>query len=318
MKKNKIPKKGFRVILGIILTLLATTFLPALDKNGQPDNYPENPSQNSEQPFVPMDLSVHFIDVGQGDSILIESSGHYMLIDAGENSKGILVKNYLYDLGVKKLDYLIGTHPHSDHIGGLDDIIKAFEIDKIIMPDVVHTTKTFEDVIDAISDKNLKITKAITGNTYNLGDASFTIIAPNSSTYDNLNDYSVGIKLINGNNSFIFTGDAEKASEKEMLNSGIALSADLLKLGHHGSSTSNHKDFLDRIAPTYAVITVGADNSYGHPHDEILQEMMDRNIQVFRTDIQETIIAHSDGKSITINKEPYTITESDFTHSTFE
>jgi competence protein ComEC len=184
------------------------------------------------------------------------------------------------------------------------------------MPDVVHTTKTFEDVLDAISEKGLKITKAIAGNTYSLGTTSFTIVAPNGSDYDELNDYSVGIKFINGENSFLLTGDAEKISETEMLHNGIDLSADVLKLGHHGSSTSSQEDFLDEVQPDYAVISAGIDNSYGHPHVETLQKLKDRNIEVFRTDLQDTIIFTSDGEHITVNKEPYSITQSDLSRTT--
>lgn len=254
---------------------------------------------------------VHFINVGQGDAILIEADEHYMLIDAGENNQGIAVVNYLKELGIKKLDYVIGTHPHSDHIGGLDNVIHSFDIGKVIMPDVTHTTKTFEDVLDAIAEKGLKITKAVAGNTYTLGASSFTIIAPNASSYKELNDYSVGIKFTNGENSFLLTGDAEELSEAEMLNNGIDLSADVLKLGHHGSSTSSHDNFLDEVDPDYGVITAGVDNSYGHPHVETLQKLKDRNIKVFRTDIQNTIIFTSDGEHITVNKEPYSINQSD-------
>lgn len=258
---------------------------------------------------------VHFIDVGQGDSILIEADDHYMLIDAGENNQGTTVVNYLKEQGVKKLDYVIGTHPHSDHIGGLDTVINSFDIGKVILPDVIHTTKTFEDVLDAIAENGLKITKAAVGNTYSLGASSFTIVAPNASDYDELNDYSVSIKLTNGENSFLFTGDAEKLSEAQMLSNGIDLSADVLKLGHHGSSTSSHDKFLDEVDPVYAVISVGVDNSYGHPHKETLQNLKNRNIKVFRTDIQNTIIFTSDGKNITMNKDPYTITQSDLKNS---
>lgn len=255
---------------------------------------------------------VHFIDVGQGDSILIEADNHYMLIDAGENNQGTTVVNYLKEQGVKKLDYVIGTHPHSDHIGGLDTVIHSFDVGKVILPDVIHTTKTFEDVLDAIAENGLKITKAVVGNTYSLGASSFTIVAPNASDYDDLNDYSVSIKFINGENSFLFTGDAEKISEAQMLSNDIDLSADVLKLGHHGSSSSSHDKFLDEVKPDYAVICVGVDNSYGHPHKETLQKLKNRNIKVFRTDIQNTIIFTSNGKNITINKDPYTIAQSDF------
>ncbi len=250
-------------------------------------------------------LKVHIIDVGQGDSIFIQSGGSSMLIDAGERDQGKVVTDYLNAAGVTKLDYLIGTHPHSDHIGGLADVIGSFDIEKIIMPNVTHTTKTFENVLDAIADKGLKITKPAVGDEYRLGSSAFIIIAPNSPEYDNLNNYSVGIKLTNGKNTFIFTGDAEKYSEKEMLRNGIDLNADVLKLGHHGSSTSNSKDFLDAVSPDIGIVSAGKDNQYGHPHVEILDAMKERNIKLFRTDTQGTVIIESDGRTITVNHEPY-------------
>jgi competence protein ComEC len=256
-------------------------------------------------------IEVHFIDVGQGDSILIESNNASMLIDAGENNKGSTVVNYLKAHGIEKLDYVIGTHPHSDHIGGLDTVIKAFPVDKVILPSVTHTTNTFEDVLDAITDKNLKLTKAQAGDQYSLGLANFTIISPDSNTYEDLNNYSVVIRLTYGDTSFLLTGDAEKLSEKAMVKSGYNLSADVLKLGHHGSSYSSGADFLDDVNPSYAVISVGKDNQYGHPHVETIQTMMDRNIKLYRTDEQGTIVFTSDGNTISVNTNDYVITDSD-------
>jgi len=250
-------------------------------------------------------IEVHMIDVGQGDSILIETNDYNMLIDAGENNKGATVLDYLEIHNIKKLDYIIGTHPHSDHIGGLDTVIRSIPVGKVIMPNVTHTTKTFEDVLDALEEKKLTITKAVVGDQYSLGLASFQIISPNSESYEELNNYSVGIKLNFADNSFLFTGDAEKLSEEEMRKNGIDLSCDVMKLGHHGSTTSNSSDFLDAANPTIAVISVGTDNEYGHPHEEILQAMKDRNIEVFRTDQQGTIVFTSDGKTISVASDEY-------------
>lgn len=255
-------------------------------------------------------LKVHFIDVGEGDSILIETDGKYMLIDAGENDKSQVVISYLDNLGIEKLDYVIATHPHSDHIGGMADVIRHYKIGKVIMPNATHTSKTYENLLDTISDKGLKITKAKVGQEYSLGDASFVILAPKSSDYDSLNNYSVAIKLTYGKNSFIFAGDAETVSENEMLqNDGLDLDADVLKLGHHGSSTSSSDKFLDAVSPDIAVISVGEGNQYGFPHDEVLQAINKRKIKLYRTDKQGTIILESDGSKITANTDPYKISD---------
>lgn len=316
-KINKKHKLGICIILGIGLLLLETIFTPATKETAINKNPIVGPTQSIKETSTAInEMKVHFIDVGQGDAILIESNKHYMLIDAGENSKGTDVVNYLKDKGVNELDYVLGTHPHSDHIGGLDTIINSFTIGKLIMPDITHTTKTFEDVLDAIANRNLKITKAVVGNEYSIGSASFIIISPNDTTYSDLNNYSVGIKLTNGNNSFLLTGDAEELSEEEMMKNGIDLSADVLKLGHHGSSYSSSSNFLDVVNPTYAMICVGANNQYHHPNIEILQKMVDRNIQVFRTDKQGTVVFTSDGEHVTVSSDAYQVTNEDLTETT--
>lgn len=259
------------------------------------------PAAPQSQPLV-FDLKIHFIDVGQADAILIQSNEDNMLIDAGNNADGALVCDYLTQSGIDALDYVIGTHPHEDHIGGLDTVIRAFDIDTVILPEKEHTTQTFEDVLDAIIDKGLSITKPVVGKAFALGSASFTIIAPNRDYGDELNNWSVGLKLVNGDTSFVLCGDAESDSESDMLNNGIDLKADVLKIGHHGSSTSTTRQFLDRVSPTYAVICCGKDNSYGHPDAETLDKL--NGIKLFRTDEQGTIIATSDGKTITWSTSP--------------
>lgn len=269
----------------------------------------ETSPQNIETVAAPKGniLKVHFIDVGQGDSILIQSGDdHDMLIDAGENDQGDTVVTYLHGLGIDKLDYVIGTHPHSDHIGGLDDVINNFEIDKILLPPVEHTTKTYEDVLTTISSQGLKITKPVVGDSYTLGETTFEIIAPNNDYGDDLNNWSIGIKIINGENSFVMCGDAEAQSESDILANGIDISADVLKLGHHGSKTSTSGAFLNEVNPDYAVISCGMGNSYGHPTEETLNKLRYNGVKVFRTDEQGTIIATSDGTEISWSTQPST------------
>lgn len=250
------------------------------------------------------ELKIHFIDVGQGDSILIQSGDYDMLVDAGENDKGDTVVTYLHSQGISTLDYVIGTHPHSDHIGGLDDVINNFSIDKVILPSVEHTTKTYEDVLNAIGSQGLKVTKPIAGDTYQLGDASFQIIAPNGNYGDELNDWSVGIKVTNGDTSFVMSGDAESQAESDICNNGLDISANVLKLGHHGSRTSTSGAFLNKVNPQAVVISCGMGNSYGHPHQETMTKLSAKGVQIYRTDEQGTVIATSDGKNITWSTQP--------------
>lgn len=249
------------------------------------------------------ELQVHFIDVGQGDSTLILCGNEAMLIDAGDNDKGTTLQLYLQKQGVEALTYVIGTHPDSDHIGGLDVILTKFDCATVILSETASDTAVYRDVIDALAYRNYQNTPPLTGDSYRLGDAEFTIIAPNGE-YDNDNNSSVGIRLVHGNNSFLFTGDAEAEAEADILQNGIDIRADVLHAGHHGSATSGSRDFISRVAPTYAVISCGRDNPYGHPHEQTLDTLQEFDIQVFRTDEQGSIIAISDGNSITWNVEP--------------
>lgn len=251
-------------------------------------------------------MEVHFLDVGQADSILIKSGEAAMLVDAGNNGDAGIIIDYLEEQGISELDYVIGTHPHEDHIGSLDSVISHFDIGEIIMPEKTHTTRTFEDVLTAIADKGMSITLPRPGDIYELGTARFTIIAPNGDYRDNLNDWSVGIRLVNGDNSFVFCGDAERSAEEDMNSNGLLLSADVYKVNHHGSKTSNTEEFLGAVDPAYAVISCGKENSYGLPSIEVLERLKSRGVQVFRTDEQGTVVASSDGSQISWNVQPST------------
>ena len=247
-------------------------------------------------------LEVHYIDVGQGDATLIKCGSHAMLIDGGNNNKGTTVQLYLKKQGVESLDYVIGTHPDADHIGGLDVIVYKYNCDTVIMPDYEKDTKTYQELVDVIHDKNMKITYPVVGEQYALGEAKFTIIAPNSNSYGgNANDYSVAILLEYGKNRFLFTGDAEETSEAEMLTNVIDISADVYKVAHHGSRSASTQEFLNAVHPKYAVISCGEGNSYGHPHAEVLNRLRSMGVEVFRTDEQGSIIASSDGENINWN-----------------
>lgn len=244
--------------------------------------------------------ALHFIDVGQGDCTLIEANGHYMLIDAGERDQTETVISYLKAQGVSNLDYVIGTHPHSDHIGGLEGVIREFKVADVLLPEKEHTTRTYEQLLDAIADRNCKITIPKAGESYSLGAASFQIISPNRDYDDNLNNWSIGIRLVFGETSFVLCGDAEKEAEEDMLSGGLALKADVLKVSHHGSSTSSSPEFIQAVSPRYAVISCGKNNDYGHPHKETLDLLEKQGIRVLRTDQLGTIVIESDGTDLRV------------------
>jgi len=251
-------------------------------------------------------LKLHFIDVGQADSILIQApSGKVMLIDAGNNGDTATITNYIKALGISKIDILLGSHPHEDHVGSLDTVVNSFNIGSICMPKVLNTTKTYEDVLAAIKNKGLQVTTAVAGVQLDLGEGvKADMLAPNGTSYDDLNNWSVVVKITFGNNSFLLTGDAETISEKEMIAKGYDLNADLLKVGHHGSSSSTSIEFLSKVNPKYAIISVGNGNDYKHPHKTTMTKLQDRGIAVYRTDQNKTIIATSDGNNITFNTKP--------------
>jgi len=247
--------------------------------------------------------SVHFIDVGQGDATLILCGEHAMLIDAGQNDQGIAVQLYLSKRGVKKLDYLVLTHPDADHIGGADVVITKFQIGRVFMADYEKDNKTYEEVIEALDKKHLGWSTPEPGDAYKLGTASFTILAPCDS-YEDPNNSSIALLFENGDNQFLFTGDAEEEAEGDILASGRSVQADVYKVGHHGSDTASSNQFLKAVSPDYAVISCGEGNSYGHPHAAVLNSLRAMGVKVFRTDEQGSIIAQSDGSKITWNCAP--------------
>lgn len=253
----------------------------------------------SNKNVVSSNLQVYFIDVGQADSILITNQDHYMLIDAGNNEDGPkLVKYFKDELGISKFDYVVGTHPHEDHIGGLDDIINNFTIDNFYIPDVMTTTKTFEDVLDALDNKGLEITVPNIGDKFNLGEAEFEVMYTGTDDSD-LNNTSIVLKMIFGNYSYLFTGDATDKVEKILLDKDIDV--DVLKVGHHGSAYSSSKEFLDKVTPKYAFISVAKENSYGHPSKDTLNRLMKYTRKIYMTSELGTIMIDSDGKKIEVS-----------------
>lgn len=224
-------------------------------------------------------LQVYFFDVGQADSILVKNEDQTMLIDAGNNEDGELLVKNLQTLQVTKIDYLIGTHPHEDHIGGLDDIIQNFEIENIYMPNVQTNTKTFEDVLDAVAQKDLTITTPKVHDTFQIGEAQCEIMAVGDDA-DNLNLASIVIQMKFDELTYLFTGDAEEEIEQKLEVGKV----NILKVGHHGSDTSSSENFLQKIAPEVAIISVGEGNSYGHPSQTVLERLEQIGSKVYRTD----------------------------------
>jgi competence protein ComEC len=247
-------------------------------------------------------LSVYFLNIGQGDATYIKTaSGDDILIDGGKNEAGPTVVNYLKQLGVDDLEVLISTHPDADHVGGLDNVLYAFRVNAVYAPKVSHTTDTFKDFLLAVKAQGLKIKEAKAGVSLSLANVTAKFVGPVKAYGDDLNDWSAVLHLAYGDSTFLFTGDAEKKSEMDMIRTNQTLQADLLKVGHHGSKSSTSTAFLKVVSPKYAVISVGK-NSYGHPTATILSRLKAAKITTYRTDLNGTVIAISDGKKTSIEK----------------
>lgn len=250
------------------------------------------------------EMKVHFLDVGQGLSILVQSDGQTMIYDGGDKSTSSFVVSYLQKQNITTIDYLISSHYDSDHMAGLIGCLNAFDVKNVISSDYEHDSKLYQSFIQTVADKGLPMQHPAVGTEFSFGSGSFQILAPATIDPNDSNKNSVAIKLTNGDNSFIFTGDAENTSEKAMCESGIDLSCDVLVPGHHGSATATSWDFLQATVPEYAVISCGKDNQYGHPDKDVMDKLESMDIQVYRTDKQGTIVAVSDGTTITWNQEP--------------
>lgn len=245
-------------------------------------------------------MIVYYIDAGQGDSILIQVNRKNLLIDSGPKSDKKKIFAYLSKINIDKLDYIIATHPHEDHIGNMSKVIDNYNVLNFYAPKIQTTTKTFEQMIDSLKNKNLKINVIKKGtDSINLGEnTKVTVFSPTKDYYEDLNNYSPIIKIQYGKTSFLFTGDAQKDVEKEIIVSDEDISADVLKVGHHGSSTSTTKEFLNKVHPSIGVISVGSDNSYNHPNSDTVKRLKDGKVTIYRTDKDGTVVLCSDGSNI--------------------
>jgi len=248
------------------------------------------------------EMEVHFIDVGQADCALLASGGHFMLIDGGNNDDAEHIVTYLQNAGVKKLDLVVGTHPHEDHIGSLDAAIEAFDIGAVYMPDVSADTETYRDVLDAVKGKGLRVQHPVPGDVLDFNGLPVEIFGP-VKEYSNLNNHSIVLRVSVGETAFLFTGDVEIEGEYDILEQGFDISADVLKVSHHGSSGSSVEEFLAYTDADYAVISVGEGNIYDHPEAVTLKRLQNYGMEIYRTDEQGTIVCDTDGKNISFRQE---------------
>ncbi len=255
-------------------------------------------SYSKEHPVISTDLIVEFIDVGQADCIFISSNNHHMLIDGGNNNDGKKVAKYLEEKGVKELDLVVSTHPHEDHIGGLDNVLKIIPTKKVLMPDLVTTTKTFEEVIDVIEEKEISLVIPEIGDKYYLGDSVIEIIYIDNNEED-FNESSIVLKLTYKDVSFLFTGDSTTESEKHYLDKDIDV--DVLKVAHHGSKYSTSNEFLDKVTPEFAIISLATENDYYYPHIATINRLKEHGAKIYQTNELGTIIVESDGTNINID-----------------
>ncbi|HHD2751593.1 TPA: ComEC/Rec2 family competence protein [Clostridium perfringens] len=283
----------FKKILAIISTITVLSFVGC---GAQKSNTSVKTTQVQGN-----GISVTYLNVGQGDSELIQVNGKNMLIDAGTNAGAQDLVKDLKNRGIKTIDIAIATHPHEDHIGGMDEVLENFDVKSFYAPKVAHTTKTYENMLKAVKNEGLKIKQIKEGTDIDLGkNTKVEVYSPIKTNYEELNDYSPIMKISYGNNSFMFTGDAETPVEQEVLNEHKNLKADVLKLGHHGSHSSTSEPFLKAVDPSIAIVSCGKDNKYGHPHKETMSNLKKAGVTVYETFRDGDITITSNGEKLDV------------------
>ena len=311
-EKEKVnrPKKGLWQRLAALTAAaalalgLAACDASAITPGGSADVVPNPSSAAAAVDTVEAPFEMHFIDVGQALSVLVECDGQYMLYDGGNVDDGSLVVSYLQSQGVEQLEYVFCSHAHEDHVGGLAAALAYFPAYHVYSPVTEASTKCFKDFVKYTQQQGLQVEVPAVGTTWPLGGATVTMVGP-VAQYSDTNDTSIVLRIEYGSTSFLLTGDMEKTAETDLVNSGVNLRADVLQVGHHGSSTSTGYLFLNSVLPEMAVISCGVNNKYGHPHEETLSILRDAGVDVYRTDLQGTITIGSDGQNYTVGTEHF-------------
>ena len=311
-EKEKVnrPKKGLWQRLAALAAAaalalgLAACDASAITPGGSADVVLNPSSAAAAVDTVEAPFEMHFIDVGQALSVLVECDGQYMLYDGGNVDDGSLVVSYLQSQGVEQLEYVFCSHAHEDHVGGLAAALAYFPAYHVYSPVTEASTKCFKDFVKYTQQQGLQVEVPAVGTTWPLGGATVTMVGP-VAQYSDTNDTSIVLRIEYGSTSFLLTGDMEKTAETDLVNSGVNLRADVLQVGHHGSSTSTGYLFLNSVLPEMAVISCGVNNKYGHPHEETLSILRDAGVDVYRTDLQGTITIGSDGQNYTVGTEHF-------------
>ena len=276
-------KKTFSLLITLALCLFLTGF------------------SSGDDPAETPPFTVHFIDVGQADAALVLCDDEAMLIDGGNAADSSLIYSYLEKLSIDHLDYIVCTHPHEDHVGGLAGALNYAAVDTALSPVTDYDSKAFESFVKYLDEQDVSITVPSAGDTFTLGSATLEVLGPIDDSVAEPNNLSIVLRVVYGDTAFLFTGDAEREEEQDIVDAGYFLQSTVLKVGHHGSANSTTYPFLREIMPEYAVISVGADNTYGHPAEDVLSRLRDADVEVYRTDMQGDVICTSDGETVSFS-----------------